>query len=147
MPHHIERRRVPFDRQQVFDIVADIEKYPSFLPRVLASRIRRRAGNIVYVDMLLGFGILRRRIGSLGILSPPSRIDITSQDSPFKHLRLRWLFKSAAKAGTIIELRADFEFRSRLWQILLDAYFKAEVGAMADAFEHRVRRICGTSST
>jgi coenzyme Q-binding protein COQ10 len=141
MPSHTETRRVPFAKQQIFALVADVENYPAFLPRVLASRIRRRSGHTVYVDMLLGFGILRRRIGSVGVLSPPSHIDITSGDPPFKHLGLHWLFKAGAGAETIVELRADFAFRSMLWQRLLDRYFEREVAAMADAFERRARQI------
>ncbi len=141
MPNLTERRRIPFSQQQIFDMVADVEKYPAFLPRILASRVRHREGDAVYVDMLLGFGILRRRIGSIGVLSPPSRIDITSGDPPFRHLGLHWSFKPGTDGETVVALHAEFEFRSTLWQRLFDAYFKVEVAGMVDAFEGRARQI------
>lgn len=140
MPSYVERRRIPYTRQQIFDLIADVESYPDFLPHVLASRIRARDGNTVHVDMLLGFGILRRRVTSTGVLAP-YRIDITSRDPPLQHFELHWAFERLGVAETMVELRADLELRSKFWQKLLASYFKAEVAAMIDAFERRARQL------
>jgi ribosome-associated toxin RatA of RatAB toxin-antitoxin module len=91
--------------------------------------------------MLLGFGILRRRIRSIGVLSPPRRIDITSGDAPFRHFNLCWTFERLAATETLVELSADFELRFKLWQRLLAASFPLEVAAMADSFERRARQV------
>ena len=137
-----EHRQVPFDRRQIFDLVADVERYPAFLPRILASRIRHREGNTVHVDMLLGFGILRRRVASLGTLAPPSHIDIVSHDAPFARFALHWRFEPAENGGTNVALTADFDFRAPLWERLLAPYLKPEVQAIVDAFERRAKVVC-----
>ena len=140
MPSYVERRRVPYTRQQIFDLVVDVESYPDFLPHVLAARIRAREGNTVHVDMILGFGILRRRVSSIGVLAP-DRIDITSGDPPLRRFDLHWAFERLGVAETMVELRANLELRSKFWQTLLASYFKAEVAAMVDAFERRARKL------
>lgn len=121
----------------MFDLVADVENYPAFVPHMLASRIERRLGNTVHVEMLLGFGPLRRRIRSTGVLSPPRQIEIASHDAPLRRLNLRWTFETPRHGGTIVELRGAFELRSPFLQKLAARFFKAEVAAMADAFERR----------
>lgn len=140
MSVHIERRHVPYSRQQMFDLVADVESYPDFVPHMLASRIAHRISNTVDVDMMLGVGPLRRSIRSTGILSPPRQIEITSHDSLMRRFNLRWTFGSTKEAGTLIELRADFELRSRWLQHFLAPYFKGEVAALVDAFERRAEK-------
>ena len=145
MPSHVERRNLPFAPRQMFDLVADVERYPEFLPHMLATRVTQRDGNTVHVDMLLGMGILQRRIGSVGVLHPTRRIDIISHDPPFKDFELHWRFEPAAPHGTTVELRGEFAFRSRFWQRLLDTYFAAEVVAMVEAFEQRARRVHAAS--
>lgn len=137
-----EHRQVPFDRRQIFDLVADVERYPAFLPRILASRIRHREGNTVHVDMLLGFGILRRRIASVGTLAPPAHIDIVSHDAPFARFALHWRFEPTPNGGTNVSLTADFAFRARLWERFLAPYLRSEMQAMVDAFERRANVIC-----
>jgi len=144
MAEHSETRRVPFAQQALFDLVADVERYPEFLPHMLATRVTRRDGNSVHVDMLLGMGIWRRRIASVGILQPPDRIDITSEDPPFRQFALHWRFRPVSTRATEVELRAKFVFRSKLYQRLLDASFKTEVAAMVEAFERRAREVHGS---
>lgn len=141
MPVHIERRQVPYSRQQMFNLVLDVESYPAFVPHMLASRIERRIGNTVQVEMLLGFGPLRRRIRSSAILSPPRQIEIFSHDPPLRGFHLRWTFEPAGSSASVIELRAEFEVRSPWLQRFLAPYFKAEVAAMTNAFERRAAHL------
>lgn len=145
MSVHIERHQVPYSREQTFDLVADVESYPAFVPHMLASRIERRIGNAVQVEMLLGFGPLRRRIRSSAILSPPRQIEISSHDPPLRRFHLRWAYERAVASASVIELRAEFELRSPWLQRFLAPYFKAEVAAMVDAFERRAEHLHGHS--
>lgn len=95
--------------------------------------------------MILGFGPWRRCVRSTGILSPSRRIEITSHDPALRRFNLRWTFESANGPGTLIELHADFELRSPWLQRFLVPYFKAEVAAMANAFERRAANLHGQS--
>lgn len=141
MAVHIERRHVPYSRQEMFDLVADVERYPAFVPHMLETRVAHRIGNTVEVEMLLQFGLLRRRIRSTGTLSPPRQIEITSYDSALRRFNLRWTFDTLKPTGTVIELRGDFDLRSPWLRRFLMPYFKAEIAAMADAFECRAAKL------
>jgi len=139
-----ERRRLGFTRRQLFDLVADVARYPEFLPWILATRILCRERNTLSVEMLVGYTVLRQRFRSTGILDPPHRIDITSEDAPFRRLDQHWLFEPGANDGTIVEFRAEFDFRSRLWQVLLGPYFHDGMRRMVGAFERRAQQVYGS---
>jgi len=145
MTAFVERRRLGFTQRQLFDLVADVERYPEFLPWILATRILCRTRNMVEMEMLVGYKFLRQRFRSRGVLDPPHRIDITSEDAPFRHLRQHWLFEPGASDGTTVEFRAEFDFRSRIWQVLLTQYFHDGMRRMVGAFERRAQQIYGNS--
>jgi coenzyme Q-binding protein COQ10 len=137
-----ERRRLGFTRRQLFDLVADVERYPEFLPWIRTARILRREGKTLWVEMLVGPKFLRRRVRSKGVLHPPHRIDITSRDAPFKRLAQHWRFETARGGGAIVEFRAAFEFRSRLWEALLGPFYIEGSRRMVAAFERRAQETC-----
>lgn len=136
-------RRTRYTRQQLFALVADVERYPEFVPFIVATRVDRRSPREAQVEMLFAFGILRRRIRSIGILTRPSRIDISSYDAPFRFFDFHWRFETVGKNASQVTFRAEFAFRNRLWQRL----FAAEVGRglheMVEAFLHRADRLYG----
>lgn len=101
----------------------------SSAPASTAPRRRRFAPK-----WLLAFGLLRRRIRSVGILSPPSRIDIASADAPFKFFNLHWRFERSGENGAEIEFRAGFEFRRGIWHRLFAARVNRGLGAMVNVF-------------
>src|SRR6185295_16589128 len=103
MPTHAEQRHSPFTPDQLFDLVADIEKYPEFLPWCVAARINKRDGNVLWADLVIGFKMLRERFTSRVTLTPHNRIDVSYQDGPFHHLDNHWIFESAPDGGTVID--------------------------------------------
>jgi coenzyme Q-binding protein COQ10 len=143
MPRLSERRQLPYPPQELFDLVADVEKYPEFLPSVADATIRRRDGNTVWVDMVVGTSLLRKRFASKAVLERPTRIDISSRDMLFERYDQHWSFTPAADGGTVIEFRVDFVFRSRLLQLLMGAALEESAAAMLSAFSRRARRMCG----
>jgi coenzyme Q-binding protein COQ10 len=123
MTAYSQHRHLPFTAPQLFDLVADVESYPHFLPGMLDCVIRRRHGHTIDVDMTIGVGPLRKRFSSVGVLQRPHRIDITSDDPMFERFAQCWTFQPAAPSGTAVGYRIDFQFRSRLLQALMGASF------------------------
>ncbi|HZH27027.1 MAG TPA: type II toxin-antitoxin system RatA family toxin [Azospirillaceae bacterium] len=142
MPRHAERRRLPYRVDQMFALVADIERYPEFLPWCVGARIRRREGDTVYADLVIGFKMVRERFTSKVMLSPPGRIDVEYAEGPFHYLKNHWVF-IPTEDGCEVDFFVDFEFRSRVLQAIIGAVFTEAVRRMVTAFETRARKLYG----
>jgi coenzyme Q-binding protein COQ10 len=145
MARHTERHHLPYTAQQLFDLVADVERYPDFLPWLVATRIVRREGNTVWVDMVIGTNVLRKRFASKAVLDRPKRIDIRSQDVLFERYDQTWTFQPAEDGGTIVEFHVDFVFRSRLIQLMMGTFLADAAKTMVSAFRRRARQIYAKS--
>jgi coenzyme Q-binding protein COQ10 len=146
MPTHAEKRAMPYRPEQMFDLVADIERYPEFLPWCVAARIRERRDDIVIADLVIGFKMIRERFTSRVFLDRPGlRIDVAYTDGPFRRLDNHWIFEPVAGGGCLIDFYVDFEFRSLVLQRLIGALFNEAVRRMVQAFETRARTLYGES--
>ena len=144
MPTHAEKKRLPFTQQQLFDLVADVDRYQEFLPWCVASRINSREGDVIHADLVIGFKMFREKFTSQVTLSRPDRIDVKYAHGPFKYLNNHWLFVPEEDGtATTIDFYVDFEFRSRLLQTLIGAVFNEAVQRMVRAFEKRAYEIYG----
>lgn len=143
MPTHSERRHLPYRPDQLYDLVADIERYPEFLPWCLAARIRKRDGDTIHADLVIGFKMVRERFTSRVVLSPPDRIHVTYAEGPFRYLNNHWLFEAAPEGGCVIDFFVDFEFRNRMLQKIIEMLFNEAVRRMVAAFEARARQLYG----
>lgn len=142
MPTHAEQRVLPYTPQQLFDLVADVEKYPEFLPWCVGARIRRRTGNVIVADLVIGFKMIRERFTSEVTLSPDDlRIDVRYLDGPFRYLNNHWLFLDHGDNGCLIDFYIDFEFRTRLLQRIMEPLFNEAVRRMVRAFETRAHAL------
>jgi coenzyme Q-binding protein COQ10 len=146
MAVYTQRRHLKYTAPQLFDLVADVERYPEFLPWVIASHIRRRHDHTILVDMTIAAGPLRKRFSTAGVLHRPHRIDISGADALFDRFEQRWIFESAAEGGTDVEYHVDFQFRSRVLQMLMGAAFTDRAAATLAAFERRAQRLHGGHS-
>src|SRR5688572_12346271 len=134
MPTHAEERHSPFTPDQLFDLVADIERYPEFLPWCVAARVRRREGKTVWADLIIGFRMFRERFTSKVTLDRAAhRIDVAYTEGPFRYLNNHWVFKPAPDGGTLIDFYVDFEFRSVVLQKIIGALFGEAVRRMVGA--------------
>jgi coenzyme Q-binding protein COQ10 len=146
MPTHTERRVLPFTPRALFDLVADIERYPEFLPWCLAARIRSREGNIIIADLVIGHRLIRERFTSRVTLTPPEsensegRIDVEYIAGPMQHMSNRWIFHPAAPSSTEIDFYVDFAFRSKMLEKLMGLVFHEAVTRMVRAFETRAMK-------
>jgi len=143
MPTHAERRRLPYRPDQLFALVADIERYPEFLPWCLAARIRKRDGDLVVADLVIGWRMIRERFTSRVVLKSPDRIDVTYHEGPFKYLQNHWIFEPQPDGSCILDFYVDFEFRSRVLQKAMALLFNEAVRRMVQAFEGRARQLYG----
>lgn len=143
MPTHAEQRLLPYTQEQLFALVADVEKYPEFLPWCVASRIRRREGEVFFADLVIGFKMIRERFTSKVALARPGRVDVTYTEGPFHHLNNHWIFHPQPDGGTEIDFYVDFEFKSKLLQTVIGALFNEAVKMMVSAFEKRARQLYG----
>jgi coenzyme Q-binding protein COQ10 len=146
MPTHSERRVLPYAPRAMFDLVADIARYPEFLPWCLAARIRSHQGNVIIADLVIGHSFVRERFTSRVTLIPPmdeggeGRIDVEYIEGPMEHLTNRWIFRPVAQ-GTEIDFHVDFAFRSKMLEKLMGLIFHEAVTRMVRAFETRAAAI------
>lgn len=143
MPTHAEQKVLPYTPEQMFRLVAEVEKYPEFLPWCLASRIRKREGNVMHADLVIGFKMVRERFTSRVALDEAARrIDVQYTDGPFQYLNNHWIFVPHER-GVCVDFFVDFEFRSAILQKIMGVLFNEAVKRMVHAFETRAAQLYG----
>lgn len=145
MPRHSETRFLPFSATQMFDLVADIERYPEFLPWVQALRVKSREGELVTADMVVGFKMVRERFTSKVTLERPDRIAVEYLSGPLKYLKNDWTFREAT-GGCEIDFLVDFEFQNRMFERLAGMFFGEALRRMVGAFETRAAVLYGATT-
>lgn len=144
MPTHAEKRHLPYRPQQLFDLVADIERYPEFLPWCVGARIRSRTEREIVADLMIGFRLIRERFTSRVTLDRErNRIDVTYTEGPFRYLNNHWIFEPDGQGGTMLDFYVDFEFRSIVLQKVIGVFFNEAVRRMVGAFEARAKELYG----
>ncbi len=148
MPTHAEKRKLPFTPEQMFDLVADVEKYPQFLPWCVATRIKSRhkdnGTDGVTADMVIGYKVFRERFTSVARFDRANmRIDVEYKEGPFRYLNNHWIFEPDGESGCAIDFYVDFEFRSQLLEKAITAVFNQAVQRMVSAFEKRAQALDG----
>lgn len=143
MPTHAEKRVLPYTRDQLFDLVIHVDKYPEFLPWCLNCRVKKRTEDTVIADMVIGFKVFREGFTSRVEHQRPHRIDVKYENGPFKYLDNHWIFNDLGDGKTEIDFYVDFEFRSRILQAAIGAVFNEAVRRMISAFEQRAHDLYG----
>lgn len=152
MPTHAEKRRVPYSAAEMFALVADIERYPEFLPWCSAARIRSRrpqpdGTEIVEADLVISFKVFSERFTTRDVLRPAEwRIDVAYLEGPFHYLNNHWQFIPVAEKVCDIDFFIDFEFRSRTLQAVIGVVFNEAVRVLVRAFEKRAEALYGRRS-
>jgi coenzyme Q-binding protein COQ10 len=148
MPHFSTKRRVPHAATDMFDLVADVEKYPQFVPLCSALKVKSRTekdgATVVVADMTVAYKIIRETFTSRVTLDRPElRIFVEYLSGPFKRMQNRWRFVPIGKDACEIEFFIDYEFRSRALAAVMGAVFDAAFRKFAVAFEQRADEIYG----
>jgi len=142
MPAHHETRFLPYSQTQLFDLVADIEHYPEFLPWCRAARITERRADGVTADLIIGYKMFQERFTSIVTLDRPHAIGVKYQSGALSRLTNQWQFKPA-KGGCELSFQVDFDFRSPILRVAMEMFFDKALKCMAEAFETRARALYG----
>ena len=148
MPRFTTQRRVPFSPRQMFDLVADVNAYPQFLPLceslTVRSREQRGPDTILIATMGVGYKAIRETFTTRVTLQPETlQILVEYLDGPFRRLENRWSFLPQP-GGSIVDFYIDYEFRSAMLGLLMGALFDKAFRKFAEAFEARAGVVYGT---
>jgi coenzyme Q-binding protein COQ10 len=147
MPGIHEVRALPYTVEQMFDLVADVAKYPQFLPWIVATRVRTDSEREMTADMLIGFKSLREKFTSRVTKDRPHAITVHYVDGPLRDLDNRWHFRSLESGGCEVDFCVDFTFRNAVFEALAGQYFDRAFHKMMAAFETRAHQLYGSSNS
>ena len=147
MPSIREQRRLPYSAEQMFDLVADVGRYPEFLPWVAATRVRSDDDHEMVADMLVGFKNLREKFTSQVTKTRPERIEVQYLDGPMRDLDNVWLFRPLDDQSCEIDFSVSFSFRNALFEKLAGQYVDKAFRKMVAAFETRAESLYGSSNS
>lgn len=150
MPTYETTRRVQFTPKQMYDLVADVERYPEFLPMceslVVTSREDGAEQSVLVATMGVGYGSIRQQFTTRVVLTPAEPlIVVTYLNGPFRRLENRWNFRSAPGGGSDVGFWIDYEFRSPILASLMGAVFDKAFRKFTDAFEARAGVVYGAA--
>lgn len=150
MPSFRSHRHVRHSPEKMFDLVADCEKYPEFLPLCVGLKVRRRIPGgegveTLIADMEVGYKAIREKFTSRVTMDRPNlKILVEYVDGPFSHLENRWKFEADAQhSGARVDFFITYEFRSRTLGLLMGTMFDAAFHKFAEAFEKRADVVYG----
>ncbi|MFM7084617.1 MAG: type II toxin-antitoxin system RatA family toxin [Hyphomicrobium sp.] len=149
MPRFETVRRVPFTPDQMFSIVADIEKYPLFLPLCESLKVtsRQESGpeTQLIATMGIGYKSIHEKFTTKVLLQPHYKtIHVSHLEGPFRYLENHWQFQSEEDKTTSVHFKLEYEFQSRLFAILMGGVFDRAFRHFADTFEQRAQAVYGS---
>jgi len=149
MPQFSTKRRMRHSAADMFDLVADVERYPEFVPLCSALRVRERStaasgAEVVIADMTVAYKFVRESFRSRVTLDRPNlRILVEYLEGPFSHLENRWSFRPTGEKTCEVEFFIAYEFRSRALALLMGSMFDLAFRRFAAAFERRADSVYG----
>lgn len=151
MLQHIEQKNLPYTPEQMFELVAQVDRYSEFAPWCIASRINDWDGdNKFFADLIVGYKMIRERFASKVYLERPKvdqegRIFIEYLRGPLRHLKNHWRFIRENDGSCTIDFSVEFEFKNNMLQGLAQVFFQQVVQRMVGAFEARAQELYGDS--
>jgi coenzyme Q-binding protein COQ10 len=147
MPQFSTKRHVQHSASEMFDLVADVEHYPEFVPLCRSLRVRKRSTDsegrdVVIADMTVAYNLIYETFTSRVTLDRPSlEILVEYLEGPFRKMNNRWRFHSAGPYACDVEFFISYEFRSRTLGLVMGAMFDAAFRRFSAAFERRADQI------
>ena len=151
MPSFRITRTVRHAPQQMYDLVADVERYPEFLPLCESLRVIRRqempeGAEVLIAEMGVGYKAIRERFTTRVSLEPAGRRIVAEYiDGPFRHLENRWVFGDGRDGACDVDFFITYEFKSRTLGLLMGTMFDRAFRKFTDAFEGRADRVYGAA--
>ena len=145
MPRASVKRLIECDKNQLIDLVLDIEKYPTFVPYCIDAKVyeKNETNDFVNIiaDLTIGKGPFKDTYKSdVKFNKKKNSIYVTNIDGPLKHLNNKWIFEDH-KEGTVIYFDVDFEIKNKFLNILMTTSFKYGLDKIADAFQNRANQL------
>ncbi len=139
---------IPYSAAQMFDLVADVERYPEFLPWCIALRMLNSdlsdAGGKLRAEMIVSYKVFRERFKSdVALDAAAKKIDVHYLDGPFQRLHNQWRFEDRADGGSTIHFFIEFEFRNIVLQSTARVVFEKAFARMSEAFVARADDLYG----
>jgi coenzyme Q-binding protein COQ10 len=145
---------VPYSADEMYALIADVGRYPEFLPWCAAARVREvrplpdGSGEVMDADLVVSFKVYRERFGSRVTLRPEARsIDVQYLEGPFRYLQNHWRFIPEGERTCEVDFFVDFEFRSKVLQKLIGLVFHEAMLRIVRAFERRAEALYGARAT
>jgi len=151
MPQISTKRRVAHSAAEMFDLVADVEQYPRFVPFCNALKLRRRepgegGSEVLIADMTIAYKLIKETFTSRVALDRSQlSIDVKYLSGPFTRMENRWAFHPISENACEVEFFLSYEFKSRAFALLMGAMFDAVFRRFASAFERRADAVYGTA--
>jgi coenzyme Q-binding protein COQ10 len=149
MPSFSSKRRVHHGAPDMFDLVADVERYPEFVPLCRSLKIRQRTAKpdgteVVVADMTVAFNLVREGFTSRVTLDRPNlKILVEYLQGPFSNLENRWSFEPKSDSECDVGFFLNYEFKSRMLALLMGTMFATAFQRFAAAFEKRADQVYG----
>jgi coenzyme Q-binding protein COQ10 len=149
MPQFSTRRPVRHPASDMFDLVADIERYPEFVPLCAGMKVRSRTDKgegvgVIVAVMTIAYKLIHQSFTSRATLDRDKlTILVEYLDGPFSRMQNRWAFHAKTETSCEVEFFIDYEFRSRTFAMLAGAVFDTVFRRMAAAFEKRADEVYG----
>jgi coenzyme Q-binding protein COQ10 len=137
MPRHEEQATLAYGADELFEVVADVKDYPSFIPWCSDARIDREDQREIIAELVIGFGPFQESFTSQVTLDRPRQVLVRSIEGPLEHLTNTWTFAPVGEK-THIDLVVDFQFKSHLLDHVANGMFHEAATRMMNAFESRV---------
>ena len=140
-------RRVKHSAAKMFDLVADVERYPEFVPMCESLHIRKRSGEpedveIIIADMTVAYKVIRETFSSRVTLDKPKlAVLVEYLDGPFSHLENRWRFRPEGDRSSEVDFFIAYGFKSKMLGMVMGALFDSAFRRFAEAFEKRADKI------
>ncbi|ENN93477.1 type II toxin-antitoxin system RatA family toxin [Bartonella bovis] len=149
MPTFTTHRQITHTAHEMFNLVADIESYPEFLPMCEALIIRSRKEyeekTLLLADMTVGYKMIREMFTTQVFLQPKKNlIEVKYIDGPFKYLENHWVFNQIQNMNACnVEFFINYEFKSKMLELLTGSIFDVAFHKFTNAFEKRAHQIYG----
>jgi coenzyme Q-binding protein COQ10 len=153
MPRFSNKRRVQHRAEQMFNLVADVERYPEFVPLCQSLKVRQRTPKpdgteVIVADMTVSFKLVKETFTSQVTLDRPNmKIRVEYLRGPFSSLENRWTFESKGEESCDVGFFIAYEFKSRMLAMLMGSMFDTAFSRFAAAFEKRADQVYGKSAS
>ena len=134
---------VPYKAQEMFVLVDDVAAYPEFLPWCSSAEVHSRSDDVVEATLELQKGAVSKTFTTRNTRREFEAIELALVGGPFKHLRGGWRFKDLGDAGSKVSLDLEFEFESRLTDMVFGPFFEETCNSLVDAFSKRAAVVFG----